>query len=163
MGLFSRTQAPVDSQCGRVHLLSVRHDVDSHAVTSRAFVQFIRYCAVGGCGFVVEAALIAFLQYRWGWTALPCRAVSFPVAVVVTWWLNHRYTFGTRGGWRELTRYLSTQGAGMIVNLFAYTAVIWIVPALDHHALVPLVAGSALGLALNFALARHWVFRAGKR
>jgi putative flippase GtrA len=141
----------------------VRHHVPTAAVTARTFVQFIRYCVVGGCGFFVEAALIAFLQYRWGWSALPCRAVSFPVAVVVTWWLNRRYTFATRGGWPELMRYLSTQGVGMLANLLAYTAVIWIVPALDRHALVPLVAGSALGLAVNFALARHWVFRAGKR
>jgi putative flippase GtrA len=140
----------------------VRHDVSLSAVTSRTFVQFVRYCAVGGCGFFVEAALIAVLQYRWDWTALPCRAVSFPVAVVVTWWLNHRFTFGTRGGWPELLRYLSTQGVGMLVNLFAYTAAIWIVPELDHHALVPLVAGSALGLAVNFMLARHWVFRTDK-
>jgi putative flippase GtrA len=140
----------------------VRHDVSRAAVSSRPFVQFIRYCLVGGCGFFVEAALIALLQYRWGWSALPCRAVSFPLAVVVTWWLNRRYTFATRGGWAELMRYLSTQGVGLVANLFAYTAVIWIVPALDRHALVPLVAGSALGLAVNYALARHWVFRADK-
>jgi putative flippase GtrA len=152
-----------NSQCGRIHLLSVRHDVSPVGVTSHTLVQFIRYCVVGGCGFFVEAALIAFLQYRWGWTALPCRAASFPVAVAVTWWLNHRYTFGTGGGWPELLRYLSTQGVGMLVNLCAYTAVIWIVPELDLHALVPLVIGSALGLAVNFVLARRWVFRAGKR
>jgi putative flippase GtrA len=60
--------------------------------------QLVRYCMVGGVGFAVEAALIALLQYGFGWSALPCRAVSFPVAVLVTYWLNHRYTFGSRGG-----------------------------------------------------------------
>jgi putative flippase GtrA len=127
-------------------------------LTSRTFIQFLRYCAVGGCGFFVEAGVIALLQYAWGWTALPCRAVSFPLAVLVTWWLNHRYTFGSRGGRGELVRYFATQGAGLLTNLAAYAGTIYAVPALDAHALVPLVIGSALGLAVNFVLANRFVF-----
>ena len=122
------------------------------------FAQLLRYCIVGGCGFAVEALLIAVLQYGFGWSALPCRTVSFPAAVLVTWWLNHRYTFGSGGGWKELVRYLGTQGAGLLTNLVAYTAVILAFPELDRHALVPLVIGSALGLAVNFVLARRYVF-----
>ena len=128
-------------------------------VTSRTIGQLFRYCLVGGIGFFVEAATIAFLQHVWGWSALPCRAVSFPAAVLVTWRLNHRFTFGSRGGWGELVRYLSTQGVGLLTNLVAYAAVIAAVPRFDQQALVPLVIGSALGLAVNFLLARHWVFR----
>src|SRR3954468_725144 len=125
--------------------------------------QLLRYCIVGGCGFLVEALLIALLQYGFGWSALPCRAVSFPVAVLVTYWLNHRYTFGSRGGWRELGRYLASQGAGLLTNLAAYAAAIYVAPQLDAHALVALVIGSALGLAVNFVLAKLVVFSAADR
>jgi len=102
--------------------------------------------------------VIAILQYGYGWSALPCRGVSFPTAVLVTWWLNYRYTFGSRGGIAELTRYFGTQGVGLLTNLAAYAAAIYAVPALDAHALVPLVIGSALGLAVNFLLANRFVF-----
>jgi putative flippase GtrA len=122
--------------------------------------QLLRYCVVGGCGFAVEALLIAGLQYGFGWSALPCRAVSFPAAVLVTYWLNHRFTFGSHGGWAELARYIGSQGAGLLTNLAAYTAAIFVVPELDRHALVPLVIGSALGLAVNFVLAKVFVFTA---
>ena len=125
--------------------------------------QLLRYCVVGGVGFAVEALLIALLQYGFGWSALPCRAVSFPAAVLVTYWLNHRYTFGSAGGLRELARYVVSQGAGLATNLAAYTLTIFVVPALDRHALVPLVIGSALGLAVNFVLARAFVFTAEDR
>jgi putative flippase GtrA len=120
--------------------------------------ELFGYGLVGACGFLVEAVLIAILQYGFQWTALPCRAVSFPAAVLVTWWLNHRFTFGSRGGWGELLRYLATQGAGLLTNLIAYAGVIRLIPELDSHALVPLAAGSALGLAVNFALAKTLVF-----
>lgn len=122
--------------------------------------QLVRYCMVGGVGFAVEAAAIALLQYGFGWSALPCRAVSFPLAVLVTYWLNHRYTFGSRGGLRELARYVGSQGVGLATNLVAYTATIFAVPELDRHALVPLVIGSALGLLVNFVLAKLYVFGA---
>jgi putative flippase GtrA len=122
--------------------------------------QLIRYCMVGGVGFAVEAVLIALLQYGFGWSALACRAVSFPVAVLVTYWLNHRYTFGSRGGVAELARYVGSQGVGLATNLLAYTIAILAVPELDRHALVPLAIGSALGLLVNFALAKLFVFSA---
>ena len=115
---------------------------------------------VGGVGFAVEALAIALLQYGLGWSALPCRAVSFPLAVLVTYWLNHRYTFGSRGGLAELARYLGSQGLGLVTNLIAYTATIFAVPELDRHALVPLAVGSALGLLVNFVLAKLFVFAA---
>ena len=131
---------------------------------SRASAQFLRYCVVGGCGFAVEAGVIAVLQYVWHWSALPCRLVSFPAAVLVTWWLNHRYTFRSSGGWTEVVRYFSTQGAGLIANLVVYAVMVRLFPMLDRHALLPLAAGSAVGLAVNFVLARRWAFaRPAKR
>jgi putative flippase GtrA len=124
----------------------------------RTATELMRYCLVGGCGFFVEAAVIGALQYGFQWSALPCRAVSFPTAVLVTWWLNHRFTFGSRGGWAELARYLGTQGIGLLTNLAAYVGVIRLFPELDRQALVPLVVGSALGLVVNFVLAKRLVF-----
>ena len=125
--------------------------------------QLLRYCIVGGCGFAVEAVLIAWLQYGFRWSALPCRAVSFPAAVLVTYWLNHRYTFGSRGGSAELARYLAGQGAGLLANLAAYAAAIFALPGLELHAVVALAIGSAVGLAVNFLLAKLFVFTAAER
>ena len=132
-------------------------------LSSSTVTQLVGYWLVGGCGFFVEAGLIAMLQYGLQWSALPCRAISFPAAVLVTWWLNHRFTFGSRGGWTELVRYLGTQGLGLVTNLVAYVAVIRLVPELDQQALIPLVVGSALGLAVNFVLAKRFVFHRPKQ
>ena len=126
--------------------------------TARTRTELFTYCIVGGCGFGVEAAVIAMLQYGWGWGALPCRAVSFPTAVLVTWWLHHRYTVRSRGGPGELGRHLISQSAGLLTNLAVYAAMILVLPYFDRHALVPLVAGSAAGLVVNFVLSKHFVF-----
>ena len=144
--------------------MSNERQFEASRLRPRAVIgELLRYCAVGGVGFAVEALLIAVLQYGFGWSALPCRAVSFPAAVLATYWLNHRYTFGSDGGLRELARYVASQGAGLSANLAAYTLTIFLVPELDRHALVPLAIGSALGLAVNFVLAKLFVFNAPGR
>jgi putative flippase GtrA len=127
-------------------------------VVSRKFLSFL---AVGTGGFVVDAAILTLLL-KAGWSVVPARAVSFLVAVSVTWLLNRSWTFDAarhRPPGKQFLGYLLTQTGGGLINVAAFLALFGAFRVLRDFPLIPLAAGSALGLAFNYVLARHVVFR----
>jgi len=93
------------------------------------------------------------------------RAISFTIAFLATWALNHRYTFRPAGGMSarvlsSMGKYLLSSLAGLTTNLVAYGV---LVTQSKTFAALPWLAvaiGSVLALFLNFVLARRWAFSA---
>lgn len=137
--------------------------------------QLIRFALVGVAGFVVDASAL-YLALHVGAGYYVGRILSFIAAVFATWQLNRRFTFGaintpsstgrhsaerSTGGniFREGGKYLIAMCGGGAVNYATYCVCVALLP---HFATLPLVAvaaGSLAGLAVNFALARRWVYR----
>jgi putative flippase GtrA len=123
--------------------------------------QLSRFVIVGAVGFVVDASVL-YMALHFGAGYYAGRVLSFLAAVWTTWQLNRRFTFAPKKDssvWREGGRYLLAMCGGGVVNYAAYCAVI---AALPKHTLLPLVAvgaGSVAGLAFNFLVARHWVYK----
>ena len=120
--------------------------------------QFARFLAVGGAGFAVDGGLLALLLAV-GVDPYVARLLSFPPAVVATWWLNRRWTFGTADKARpaaQLGHYIGVQLIGAAINYAVYAATI-------ATGLAGPLAGFALGaaaaLAWNFTGARSFVYR----
>jgi putative flippase GtrA len=123
--------------------------------------QAWRFAVIGGVGFVVDAAVLTWLVSLQGWGLYSARAVSFTLAVTVTWYLNRRITFAGRATphrGREYGRYLSTQTIGALINLGVYVIVIEALPMLATRPVIPLALGSATALLFNFLAARQLVF-----
>jgi putative flippase GtrA len=140
-------------------------------------IAFLRFAMVGAVGFTVDLIVLNLLlaqanlhaaHFQLGpWPvslspAIQARFVSFPVAVFATWLLNRSWTF--RGGsdrsvLGELFSYLVVQISGGIPNVAAYSVLIFLIPALGHTPVIPLAAGSALGLCLTFVGSKYWAFR----
>jgi len=120
---------------------------------------FFRFCLFGAAGFAVDGGVLTALVNGMGWHHYPARAISFTLAVSLTWWLNRKWTFARTHDTRsEYLRYFSIQGIGAAINLGTYVIVIESVPALARVPIVPLAIGAALALVFNFLASRRFVF-----
>ena len=123
--------------------------------------QIMRFGVVGTLGFVVDGGML------WGLLAVglnpyTARALSFPVAVVVTWALNRVWTFASAekaGKRRQFNRYLAVQLVGAGANYGVYTSIIRIFGAAGQTVFIALVIGSFVGMFLNFWGARRVAFQ----
>jgi putative flippase GtrA len=133
-----------------------------HTSTPRSGLgRFSSFVVVGAVGFVVDGGILATLIHFYAWSHVSARAVSFAVAVTVTWYCNRRWVFGpTNDRVREYGAYLGVQAAGALINLGTYLLLIALFPALARLPLLPFAAGSALALLFNYSGAHRWVFAA---
>ncbi len=129
-----------------------------------AIGQLARFSVAGAIGFAIDAGILTALVTMAHVSVYPARAVSFGVAVFVTWLINRRWTFRTAGASRgqsmrlEYVRYLLVQVSGAVTNLGVFAALLAAYPALLGVPVVPLAIGAIAGLAVNFAGSRLLVF-----
>jgi putative flippase GtrA len=137
-------------------------------VNATGFRTFLRFCAAGVAGLLVDTAVLYATAPLLGWYG--ARVVSFLAAATATWWLNRLYTFAAAGPmppravFYQYLRYLQAMMLGGLVNYLVYAATILFikVPAAP---MMGVALGSCAGLAFNFISARHFVFgaRQGRR
>jgi putative flippase GtrA len=128
--------------------------------------RFLRFSAVGGVGFVVDAGVLLALVHALGMNPIVARMFSFSIAVLVTFELNRTWSFGSIRLHRPLMAfltYLGVQGAGFLCNLAVYTAAIFALPPPFNAPLLCLAVASAAGLLVNYTGARHLLFGADGR
>lgn len=123
--------------------------------------QFALFCVSGGLAFVVDAGLTQ------AWVSLAdldpwsARALSFPVAVSCTWVFNRSFTFRPSRGLplhREWLLYVSTQAAGLAVNLSTYALLVWLSATAARWPVLAVAVGSVAGLLVNFLGAKRVAF-----
>ncbi|MDY6982667.1 MAG: GtrA family protein [Pseudomonadota bacterium] len=127
--------------------------------------QLLRFGMTGAVGYVVDS-LVLYLMMALGMGFLRGRLVSFVCAVVVTFLLNRRYTFagqlqtaGVRPPlWQEFGLYLAAMAFGGLLNLATYWFVVTSVPHFPALFALAVAAGSLVGMVVNFASAKWWVF-----
>jgi len=126
--------------------------------------EFIRFAVVGAIGFAVDAGVLTVLVSGQGVGVYAARAVSFGIAVCVTWLVNRQWTFAQRTADRrtsasaEYARYLAVQVAGALANLGVFVVALAVQPGLIRYPVVPLAIGAVAGLVVNFVGSRAWVF-----
>lgn len=135
--------------------------LNSLRVTNGFIGQVRRFGTVGALGFLVDAGLLVAL-ISLGSDPYLARAVSFPVAVTVTWYLNRTWTFAAQppslGRRRQYARYFAVQTVGGLSNYACYAAVLIFVQESAPGALFALAVGAVAGLIVNFLGARVFVF-----
>ncbi|WBY03395.1 GtrA family protein [Ramlibacter tataouinensis] len=122
---------------------------------------WLRFSLVGGVGFVVDGGLLQALVSGFGWGPIAARAVSFPVAVLVTWWLHRGFTFPQPGAGllRSLGRYLAVSLLGTGVNFGIYTGLVLASARMAAQPIVPFAIASIAALAVNYLGSKHFAFR----
>jgi len=124
--------------------------------------EFLRFCAVGGVGFVVDGGLLTLLMEVFGLGPYSARVVSFLSAATVTWLLHRNFTFRRTEGSRrrQWVRFLAVNGIGAVLNYGVYAACVAFAPHPVSVPQVALVVGAALALGFNYLSSRFYVFAA---
>lgn len=90
------------------------------------------------------------------------RGLSFPVAVVVTWWLNRLWTFSYSDKAkpiRQLKKYFALQIAGALANFFLFIAILEVIAPTWQNAFLALSIGAVAGLVINFSGSKLLIYR----
>src|SRR5262249_23740164 len=147
----ARSSACTTSPCSRDpgRPMTAADEPRTRAVSAR----FLLFVVAGAAGFVVGGGVLTLLMRVWHWNPFAARAVSFPLAVTVTWLINRNVAFA--GGVRHDTRteyagYFGIQIVGALINLAVFTVCLTVWPALEQWPLVPFAAGAGVALVFNF-------------
>lgn len=125
-------------------------------------MQFARFFVVGTLGFLTDGGLSQLLVTSGGLSPFIARIPAFLVAVLVTWWLNRKYTFKVGASHpylKSFLAYLSGNLIGISINLGIYYTAIALMPSLGAWPIIPVAAGSIAAMLVNFSLAKWWVFK----
>jgi putative flippase GtrA len=125
--------------------------------------RFLAFTAIGAVGFCVDGGILTALVESGTMNPYSARLVSFPIAVLVTWALNRQFAFSsfaasTKARTAEYGRYFSVQAVGATANLLVYGLCLFLWPSLGTWPVVPLAIGAVVGLVINFAGSKLWVF-----
>jgi len=127
----------------------------------KSSIRVLNFAWIGAIGFVVDAGTLQILYSSHTLSPLYARAISFPLAVTATWFLNARCTFGDRLDSRLKLRYglyILGQSLGALINLGVFALLVLIVPLLSSYPIVPLALGSGCAMVFNYAWANVLVF-----
>jgi putative flippase GtrA len=126
---------------------------------AKAATQLLRFAATGVIGLAADVAVL-YTALALGCDHYTGRVLSFLAAVLVTWRINRRYTFTPSGSqWAEWWRYLGAMSGGALLNLGAYTLVLWLLPAAAWLPALGVAVGSLAGMSVNFLSAKYLVFK----
>nr|WP_290750484.1 GtrA family protein [Henriciella sp.] len=120
--------------------------------------KFLRFAAVGGVGFLVDAGTLLLLISA-GTGPFVARIVSIALAMLVTWRLNRAFTFGASTGSQtsEGARYVLVALGVAGLNYLIYAAILLLVPACP-----PVLAtgiASVLSMLVSYAGYGRFAFR----
>lgn len=126
--------------------------------------QFLKFCVVGGIGFVVDTGSLSILTRGFGIGPVVGRIISqFGFGMTTTFLLNRSLTFRDKRGDSLLAQYLRFALANSVGNVLNFGTHALLVANVGFFERVPemgIVVGTAIGLIFNFVGSKYFVFRA---
>jgi putative flippase GtrA len=120
----------------------------------------VRFCIVGGIGFVVDALVLSSILAVVPSAVLAARVPSFLVAATVTWWLHRAFTFAhvaaPASSARQWLAFVFTNGAGNALNVAIYAL---LATFGGMRPVLALATASIVAATVNYLASRHLVFR----
>ena len=143
---------------------AAKSDVTSsgdQSAVAREGAGFLRFCAVGVFGLVVDGSALVLLTRDLGIDPYIARLLSIAFAVSVTWAAHRIWTFRTldSGRFGEWFRYQCTSALGAAVNFAIYGLLI--TSAFGLAPIWAMAIASVIALAVNFLGARLFAFTPG--
>lgn len=121
--------------------------------------RFLKFCVVGGGGFVVDSAVYLAASLAAG--PLASRFVSFTAAVVFTYVFNRWFTFENprKATAAEFAKYYASMVLGGAVNIGVFYAALTLSPLVVAFPVAGIALGSVAGLVVNFLTSRMLLSR----
>jgi putative flippase GtrA len=137
-------------------------------------IEVKRFVIVGFLNTVIDLAVLnalislTHLGRNGLWFSL-FKAISFLVAILNSYFVNHGWTFGGRAGKRSIaqaSQFLVVSVFGALINVSSASYVATFIPPVhgieSYWPSIAALVGTACGLASNFLGYRHIVFAAGR-
>ena len=121
------------------------------------WVQLLKFCLVGGSGYLVNLTVFAIATGVLDIHHLVAATVAFLVAVTNNFWWNRHWTFRARGGHPgfQAARFLTVSGAAFLV---AASVLELLVSVLDVAELPAQAISIIAATPLNFIGNKMWSF-----
>jgi dolichol-phosphate mannosyltransferase len=121
------------------------------------WIELIKFCAVGGSGYVVNLLVFTFAVHSLDAHHLVAATLAFLVAVMNNFWWNRHWTFGAADG------HAGFQAARFFaVSVFAFLFAAAVLEILVTSTHIPEVAAQAISIVvatpLNFVGNKMWSF-----
>jgi len=137
----------------------MRPGFDSLPARHHWFLSLLRFAGCGTMGFIADViALHIALDLGAGYFL--GRLCSYLFAATVTWLLNRHITFRISSplSISEWLRFIAANATGGMVNLSVYSALVAATALARDIPALAIAAGSIVGLLVNFAAIRRFVF-----
>jgi putative flippase GtrA len=125
------------------------------------WLQLVKFCLVGGSGYVVNLAVFALVLWAFGLHHLLAATVAFAIAVANNFWWNRHWTFAARG---ESARFQAPRFFAVSIGAFVLQAAM--LELLVVGASVPEIVAQAVSVAaampFNFVGNKMWSFATGR-
>jgi putative flippase GtrA len=125
--------------------------------------QFLKFCVVGGIGFIVDTGSLSILTRQFGLGPVVGRVISqFVFGMTTTFLLNRSLTFRDKRSDSVLVQYLRfalANGVGNLLNFGTHVVLVDNVAFFHRIPEMGIVVGTAIGLIFNFIGSKYFVFR----
>jgi putative flippase GtrA len=127
--------------------------------------SFIRFAAIGGLGYLLAIALLAFGTGVLKLEFAAANAITIFLTMVSTWLGNRYFTFrdrrahGLSGILQEWLKFMGANALGALVNYLCALALVHYAGPPFSNKFVAQAIGVLAGLVFNFTLSRTLVFR----
>ncbi|MCM3337554.1 GtrA family protein [Paenibacillus sp. MER TA 81-3] len=118
--------------------------------------KIVKYGVVGVLGTLLHFSVLILLVEWWGCNPIISSAIGFIFVLIISFFMNQRWTFGTRGmGRSAFIKYAIVSANGLIMN----TAIVFVtVDLLQWSYLIGQLCVVAIVPPLNFVLNYYWTF-----
>ena len=123
--------------------------------------QMLRFCVVGVIGYLVDASILTFFDWVLSFSPLYARAISFPIALSCTWYLNRTWTFeyGILKDVRsQYALYVFIQVVGRVIDysIFAFLIVTYFF--FESYPFIAVAVGSLAAMVFTYFCSTYFVF-----
>jgi dolichol-phosphate mannosyltransferase len=124
------------------------------------WMQLVKFCAVGGSGYVVNLCVFALAYKVLDLHHLVAATIAFVVAVINNFWWNRHWTFGAHGARDHHAGFQAARffGVSVLAFLFAAAMLESIVRFTDIRPIVAQAISIVAATPLNFVGNKMWTF-----
>ena len=124
------------------------------------WVQLVKFCVVGGSGYVVNLCVFALAYKVFGLHHLAAATVAFVVAVFNNFWWNRHWTFGRHGARDHHAGFQAARffTVSVIAFLFAAAVLESLIRFGDVRPVVAQAISIVAATPLNFIGNKMWTF-----
>ena len=154
------------SKLGLLQSLQFLAQIVKFALSARGYARFLKFCAVGALGTLINTGILWLLTERFGLYYLLSSVFSIETAIISNFLLNDRFTFADRRRtapspfWIRMLKYNLISLSGLVINI----GVLWLLTsAAGVYYLLSNLAGIAAATLWRFTINSRWTWKTPER